>query len=90
MAFGISLVVVGEESTTHEVHEILHVAGSGAVFAVLVVIAVLVSPLPRSARHADARDGRPGPRDSRLPPKIWYRRAPRVCRRGTRSVRGAQ
>lgn len=54
MAVGISLVVVGERSAAHDLLASLHVAGAGAVFALLVALAVLSLPLPRAAARAPA------------------------------------
>jgi heme A synthase len=54
MAFGISLVLVGEESSAHAPLAALHVAGAGAVWAALVALAALVAPLPRARSRAPA------------------------------------
>ncbi len=54
MAFGISLVVAGEGSRAHEPLAILHVAGAGAVWALLVALAVLAAPSRRERARAPA------------------------------------
>ncbi len=54
MAFGISLVVVGEASAAHDPLASLHVAGAGAVWALLVALAVLTLPLSRAGARAPA------------------------------------
>jgi len=46
IAFGVSLVLVGEESAAHEPLAMLHVAGAATVWAALVALAALVG-LPR-------------------------------------------
>jgi heme A synthase len=46
IAIGVAMVVAGHESGAHEALAILHVAGAGAVWAVLVALAALVG-LPR-------------------------------------------
>ncbi len=51
IAIGISLVLAGEESGAHDVLEILHVAGAGAVWATLVALPALAG-LPRRRRDA--------------------------------------
>jgi heme A synthase len=57
MAFGISLVVAGEESSAHEPLGILHVAGAGTVWALLVLLAARMGPLRRE--RAETRLGAP-------------------------------
>ena len=54
MAFGISIVLAGEESSAHEPLAILHVAGAGAVWVSLVALAVLAVPSRRAAEPARA------------------------------------
>jgi len=49
IAFGVSLVLVGEESAAHEPLAMLHVAGAATVWAALVALAALVG-LPRRER----------------------------------------
>jgi len=49
IAFGVSLVLVGEGSAAHEPLAMLHVAGAATVWAALVVLAALVG-LPRRER----------------------------------------
>lgn len=53
MAFGISLVLVGD-SSAHGPLAVLHVSGAGAVWALLVALAVLVMPEPQAERSARA------------------------------------
>ena len=49
IAFGVSLVLAGEESAAHEPLAMLHVAGAGTVWAVLVTLAALVGPPRRQS-----------------------------------------
>jgi len=51
MAFGISLVLSGEESGAHDVLAGLHVAGAGVVWALLVALALRAGGPLRATRH---------------------------------------
>ena len=53
MAFGVSLVLVGE-SSAHGPLAVLHVSGAGAVWALLVALAVLAVPSPQVEQPARA------------------------------------
>jgi len=53
IVFGVSLVLVGEESRAHDPLAMLHVAGAATVWAALVALVALVG-LPRHERHPAA------------------------------------